>query len=287
MIYETVPRTARRIWGALRDDRGRPVGEMYWLCHDGKVSSELVGEGGRTSVANLVERKRLPEEKGFYPVLVKTLHPARELSVQVHPGKDGGVRKDETWFILKAEPGAWMMGGLNGGVGREDLKAAIEDGKAEKVLTRIPLHPGEMVHIPAGAVHCLGGGVEVLEVQSNTDVTYRLYDWNRLGADGRPRQLHLEEGLDAVDYRHRGAPQVLRGPEELDNIGAPYALRRASGSQRLSTGELLFLTSGRALLSGSRRVSARSCLLAADSGGTVQIDGEAVVAAPRPSPSEV
>jgi mannose-6-phosphate isomerase class I len=281
MIYETVPRAVRRIWGALSDGEGRPVGEMYWLSHDAEGSSGLVdAAGGRATVAGLVESGRLPRAgEGVYPLLVKTLHPARKLSVQVHPGAFGGPRKDETWIVLEADDGAWMMGGLRDGVGREEFEAAIRNGRAGDVMSRVGLHAGDVVHIPAGAVHSLGGGVEILEVQTNTDVTYRLYDWNRTGADGNPRPLHLEEGLDAVDYARQGRPVQLPCPGELSGVPAPYRLRRVSGPAELEGGELLFVTSGMVLL-GGRRIAARGCLLADSGGGRVDLAGEGVAAAP-------
>lgn len=281
MIYETVPTTARRIWGALRDGDGRPVGEMYWLSHDEGGSSSLVDRrGGTASVGGLVRAGLLPARDSVYPLLVKTLHPARELSVQVHPGLNGGPRKDETWIVLKADPEAWMMGGLRDGVGRKDFEVAIRHGRAEEVLVRIGLSAGDVVHIPAGAVHSLGGGLEVLEVQSNTDVTYRLYDWNRTGADGRPRELHLERGLEAVDYARLGRPVTLPGRADLPSLQSPYGLRDVDGPTELTAGELLFVTDGQARLDG-RTVEARSCLLADAEGGRVDLDGRGVAAVPE------
>ncbi len=281
MIYEALPRKVRRIWGALSDGEGGPVGEIYWVCHDADASSTLKACGGRTTVADLVEAGELPAAGGFYPLLVKTLHPARKLSVQVHPGRAGGPRKDETWLVLEARSGAWMMGGLAGGAGRDELERAIREGRAENVLERIGLEPGDTVHLPAGSVHSLGGGVEVLEIQSNTDITYRLYDYKRPGADGRPRALHLKEGLEAVDYGRRGAPDVRGEWKRLDDLEAPYSLRRATGPARLAGGELLFLTSGSLVLPDGGSLQARSCVLASGDGGVVELAGEGVIASPR------
>ena len=282
MIYEAQPRRVGRIWGALADPAGRPVGEIYWVYHDDGGSAGLVGaDEDRTSVEELCSRGWLPVRNGRYPLLVKTLHPARELSVQVHPGRKGGPRKDETWLVLEADPGAWMMGGLAAGVDRRGLEAAIRQGRAEEALQRIPLKAGDTVHLPAGSVHSLGGGVEVLEIQSNTDITYRLYDWNRLGSDGRPRPLHLEKGLQAVDYARRGAPDTRGEWERLEDLEAPYALRRVREGVRLSAGEILFLTDGRMELPGGRGLEARCCILAAGDGGRVDLEGEGVVASPR------
>jgi len=282
MIYEALPRRVGRIWGALADATGRPVGEIYWLCHDDRGSAGLVGaDGSRTSVEDLCARGALPVRNGRYPLLVKTLHPARELSVQVHPGIDGGPRKDETWLVLEAGPGAWMMGGLAAGIDRQGLEAAIRQGRAEEALQRISLKAGDTVHLPAGSVHSLGGGVEVLEIQSNTDITYRLYDYNRLGPDGKPRPLHLERGLEAVDYARRGAPDTRGEWERLEDLEAPYALRRVREGTRLAAGETLFLTNGRMELPGGRGLEARSCILAAGDGGRIDLEGEGVVASPR------
>ncbi|MFO7949060.1 MAG: class I mannose-6-phosphate isomerase [Candidatus Fermentibacteraceae bacterium] len=282
MIYEALPRRVGRIWGALADPAGRPVGEIYWVYHDDGGSAGLVGaDGSRTSVEELCSSGSLPVRNGRYPLLVKTLHPARKLSVQVHPGREGGPRKDETWLVLEADPGAWMMGGLAPGVDRHGLEAAIRQGRAEEALQRMPLKAGDTVHLPAGSVHSLGGGVEVLEIQSNTDITYRLYDYNRLGSDGRPRPLHLEKGLQAVDYARRGAPDTRGEWERLEDLEAPYALRRVREGAGLAAGETLFLTDGRMELPGGRGLEARSCVLAAGDGGRVELEGEGVIASPR------
>lgn len=282
MIYETVPRRVRRIWGALEDGEGRPVGEIYWVYHDEGSSAELIGEdGSEACLSELVASGAVPAGNGFYPLLVKTLHPAGKLSVQVHPGRHGGPRKDETWLVLKARPHAWMMGGLARGVGRRELETAIAGGRAEEVLEKMALREGDTVHLPAGSVHSLGGGLEVLEIQSNTDITYRLYDWNRRGTDGRRRPLHLEKGLEAIDFERRGAPDARSEWERLDDLEAPYVLRRARGAGHLTAGEVLFLTEGRMEMPGGRLLQARACVLAAGDGGSLELRGEGVIASPR------
>ncbi|MBN1394834.1 MAG: class I mannose-6-phosphate isomerase, partial [Pirellulales bacterium] len=108
--------------------------------------------------------------------------------------------KTEAWVVLEAEPGGKIYAGLRRGINRQSLAEAIERGECENCLHSFEPSPGDCVLLPAGTVHALGAGLLVFELQQSSDVTYRLYDWNRLGADGRPRPLHVEEGLDAIDF---------------------------------------------------------------------------------------
>jgi mannose-6-phosphate isomerase len=136
------------------------------------------------------------------PILVKFLFAAENLSVQVHPTGDWGVGKTEMWRILRAVPGARIALGFERAAGVEELRAAALSGEIESLLRWIPVHAGETYFIPAGTVHAIGAGVTVCEIQQNSDITYRLYDY------GRPRELHLDQGLKAADldnWRHPGA----------------------------------------------------------------------------------
>ena len=141
---------------------------------------------------------------GRFPLLIKEIAADRSLSVQVHPNErtcrtTGGEPKSEMWRVLGSEPGGVLFAGVRKGVSRTDLARAIADGAVENVVLRHAAVEGENVFIPGGLVHALGGGVRVMEVQQSSDTTFRLYDWGRLGADGKPRTLHVREGLDAAE----------------------------------------------------------------------------------------
>ena len=136
------------------------------------------------------------------PILVKHLIAAEKLSVQVHPDGECGVGKTEMWHILSASPGAQIALGFTQPVDAEALRAAAASGEIERLLRWIPVNTGETYFIPAGTVHAIGGGITLCEIQQNSDITYRLYDY------GRPRELHLDRALEAADlsaWRHPGA----------------------------------------------------------------------------------
>lgn len=187
------PRFAERIWGrtSLAPFYGEtgmpgPVGEA-WL-----TGPECVVAGGEQA------GKTLAEAVPGFPLLVKILFPDDKLSVQVHPddaqaqtlGLDRG--KTECWYVLESEAGAKVACGLTPGTSTEDVRAAIEAGTLEERMQWLTVEPGDMIFVDAGTVHAIGPGMTLLEVQQTCDVTYRLYDY------GRPRELHLEEGLAVV-----------------------------------------------------------------------------------------
>ena len=149
-----------------------------------------------------------PLFEGRFPLLVKYLDACENLSVQVHPDRamaeqfGGSVRvKNEAWYVLGAEPSGCIYRGFIDGVTRQDLQRAIEEGTVAQLLHRIPVHAGDCYYLPSGTVHALGAGVVVAEIQTPSDVTYRVFDWNRVdSATGKPRQLHIEEALQCSRF---------------------------------------------------------------------------------------
>jgi mannose-6-phosphate isomerase len=143
-----------------------------------------------------------------FPWLVKYLDAEDWLSVQVHPSADavgrlwpGEGSKTEAWLILQAEPGSRIYAGLRPGVKETTLRAALQAGNVADCLHQFRPRPGDCVFLPAGMVHAVGGGVLIAEVQQTSDATFRLFDWNRRDAQGKARTLHIEEGLEAIDWR--------------------------------------------------------------------------------------
>ena len=287
MTYATVPVSVKRPWGSIELPDGSRAGEIWHLCDSSSASSTLIRLGGArgpeaamrdTSVRCLVESGVLPGwSGGYFPLLVKTLHTSDALSIQVHPGLGSPAvarRKDETWLILGARPGSWLLCGLESGVDRSSLSGALEAGRPEECLRRYEPAAGDLYHVPAGCVHCLGPGLEVLEIQRNFDVTYRLYDWGRPGLDGRPRELHLERGLDSVSWGEdesarmptprEGEPAVVSPPD------AGYRLRFPGGEPILQgSGTLAFFVRGHvpARIPGEAVSAAGNALLVSDGEG--------------------
>ena len=134
-----------------------------------------------------------------FPLMLKLLDAQKCLSVQVHPDDayalqhEGKAGKSEAWYILDAAPGARLVYGID--ADGEDLKTILESGQLENHLHWVEAHPGDVFYIPSGTIHALGPGIQCYEIQQSSDVTYRLWDWNRTGKDGKPRELHVEQAL--------------------------------------------------------------------------------------------
>ncbi|MCU0507911.1 MAG: class I mannose-6-phosphate isomerase [Anaerolineae bacterium] len=152
-------------------------------------------------------RNRWAQERGKFPLLIKLLDAAQPLSVQVHPDdayaleREGNeLGKTEMWVVLAARPGAELILGVKAGATREAFRAALLAGRPEPLLHRLPVKPGDHLCVPAGAVHAIMDGLLIAEIQQNSNTTYRVFDWNRVGADGRPRALHIDKALDVIDF---------------------------------------------------------------------------------------
>jgi mannose-6-phosphate isomerase len=215
------PILKRLIWGGRRlaTVLHKPLGEgsdyaESWEVSDHGDDVSRVADGplkGET-LRDLV-RKRGPELLGpslvgrdQFPLLVKFIDAHQVLSVQVHPDDERGRRlagdngKTETWVVVHADPGSVIYAGLRAGVGRLELSAALASGQVEPLLHRFEARPGDCILIPAGIVHAIGAGVVLAEIQQMSDATFRLYDWGRVGPDGRPRKLHIAEALESIDF---------------------------------------------------------------------------------------
>jgi mannose-6-phosphate isomerase len=144
-------------------------------------------------------------QNGRFPLLIKLLDAREKLSLQVHPPADkaarlGGEPKTEMWYIADAAPGAELYVGLKRGVSRKEFEQKIRSGAVAECFHRISVHPGDAMFLPSGRVHAIGAGLVIFEIQQNSDTTYRVFDWNRVGLDGKPRALHLAESLESIDF---------------------------------------------------------------------------------------
>ncbi len=139
-----------------------------------------------------------------FPLLIKFIDAEQTLSVQVHPDDDYAARvehdsgKNEMWYIVDAAPDAEIVYGLREGVCAEDFRLAVEENRIRDVLNLHPVRAGECYYIPAGLVHAIGADILIAEIQQNSDLTYRVYDYDRRGPDGKPRELHKEKACDVV-----------------------------------------------------------------------------------------
>ena len=147
------------------------------------------------------------QARGKFPLLVKLIDAAQPLSVQVHPNdeyalahEDNELGKTEMWYVLHAEPGAELVLGVTAGTTRESFRRSLLAGRLDPHLHRISVRAGEHFCVPAGTLHAIMSGLVMAEVQQNSNATYRVYDWNRLGLDGKPRPMHVEKALDVIDF---------------------------------------------------------------------------------------
>jgi len=160
---------------------------------------EIMGKTPLVPVAGGGDRER-------FPLLIKLLDCNDWLSVQVHPddeyarAHEGELGKTESWVVLYAAPGAQIVYGLEPGTTRDEFAAAIAQNRVEEYLHKVEVRAGDIFSVPSGTVHALGRGVVVAEIQQNSDTVYRVYDWGRLGDDGKPRELHVEKALSVIDF---------------------------------------------------------------------------------------
>jgi mannose-6-phosphate isomerase len=163
--------------------------DFHWLLE--QASSDLMGA--------------VPLLNGRFPLLIKILDAQEKLSLQVHPpdsmaAKLNGEPKTEMWYVTEAEPGAELFVGLRKGVDRTQFEEKLLAGTVADCFHRVRVQSGDAMFVPSGRVHAIGAGSILFEVQQNSDTTYRVFDWNRLGADGRPRALHVPESLASIDF---------------------------------------------------------------------------------------
>jgi mannose-6-phosphate isomerase len=220
IIFE--PLAMERVWGGRRLEnlygknlpQGVPIGES-WEVVDREDAQSVVHNGPlrgitlhelwtsrRGEIFGSVYESHAAER---FPILIKLLDARERLSVQVHPPVHmsaalGGEPKTEMWYFADAQPGATIYAGLKRGVTREQFETLLREGRVEEALHVIPVETGDSIFIASGRLHAIGQGNVIVEVQQNSDTTYRVFDWNRSGLDGVPRKLHIEESMASIDF---------------------------------------------------------------------------------------
>ena len=216
-ILKLLPACKDYLWGGTRliNDYGKRydgarLAETWELsCHPDGPSVLADGpDAGETLAAYLAAHPAALGERGRkfaeFPVLIKLIDAARDLSIQVHPddtyarAHEGQNGKTEMWYVLSAAPDAFLYCGFARDISRDELARRIADNTLPEVLRRVNVRAGDTVFIPAGTIHAICRGIVVAEVQQSSNVTYRVCDYGRLGADGRPRALHIAQALDVT-----------------------------------------------------------------------------------------
>ena len=190
MIYRFQPILKTLVWGTenwvlsgVKGNETKVVGGPA----DGKTLNELYG--------------------GEFPLLIKFIDAKKDLSIQVHPNDEvaqqrhGCRGKTEMWYMIDTAPGAHLLAGLSKEITKEDYVKLVEEGRITEVLADHKVAPGDVFFLPAGRIHAICGGCYLAEIQETSDITYRIFDYNRPGLDGKPRQLHTQEAKDVIDYK--------------------------------------------------------------------------------------
>ncbi|MBS4200425.1 mannose-6-phosphate isomerase, class I [Bacillus sp. FJAT-49732] len=220
-----------RIWGgtALKENFGYDIqsdhtGECWAIsAHPNGPSVVKNGEyAGKTLIELWEKHSELfgNQQMKVFPLLTKILDANADLSVQVHPNDEyanvhekGELGKTECWYIIDCKEGAELIYGHSAQT-KEEFVSMIENNQWDQLLKRVPIKPGDFFYVPSGTIHALGEGTLVLETQQSSDTTYRLYDYDRPGQDGKPRELHIEKSIDVSMIPH----QVSDFSPEVDTI---------------------------------------------------------------------
>jgi len=252
-------------WGghALKDQFGKDTpdnetGESLEMSalpgHESRIANGVYKGKTLQDIFLLAGSRLTGQKESAFPLLLKLLDAREKLSVQVHPddayamAHEKKTGKSEAWYILDAKPGAKLVYGID--THGKDLKSVVENNELESCLCWVDAHPGDVFYIPSGTVHALGPGIQCYEIQQSSDVTYRFWDWGRVGADGKPRELHTRQAISVSkpDFRPgkkaSGEDHQAGGTSALLVEDPHFRLFTVDlhGKYSLPAGKMLFLT---------------------------------------------
>ncbi len=233
------PILKERIWGGTKlnsvlNKRGseQKVGESWELSacagEDSEVNNGFLAGNTLTELIEIymgeLVGESVYEQYGLnFPLLFKIIDAAENLSIQVHPDDETAAErhnsfgKTEMWYIMDAEPGAELIVGFNNGITKEKYIESVQNNSTENILKKVSVSKGDVVFIPAGLVHAIGKGILLAEIQQSSDITYRIYDYNRLDDNGNFRQLHVEQALDVINFNTVENPKTIYN-EKINEI---------------------------------------------------------------------
>ena len=303
MMFELKPVTKHIIWGGERLSRdygmgenGEKIAEAWELTCRGDGDNEIISGKytGRLLSEFVRENPQAlgTKQKGDrFPLLIKLIDAEADLSIQVHPDDEYALShtddmgKTEMWYIVDAKPGAKLIYGLKRKYTRDELKTAIPAGTLESLMNYVEVKSGETYFIPSGLVHAIGAGILIAEIQQNSNITYRVYDYNRRQPDGSLRQLHIEPALDVIE---RFDPEAVKVEKTGDVIAScKYFEVRAialDGEKTVCAGEESFLhlmiTDGECeIICAGEKISTKKggSVFVAAASGNVTLKGNATV----------
>lgn len=238
LLFEPALRT--KVWGGRQLETrlhkalppGEPIGESWEIYYKNRVSNgSLKGKTLSELIAAYpMEMVGKPDADPEFPLLIKFIDAQEWLSVQVHPDDrlaaelEGEPRgKTECWYVVDAVPGAQLAYGLAEPLDADSFRKAIAEGRTKDVIQYVEVAAGDCIYVPAGTLHALGPGILIYELQQTSDTTYRVYDWDRMGLDGKPRELHIEKSLISTHYDVK--PQAKVAVDPVNNprlVDGPY-----------------------------------------------------------------
>lgn len=234
------------LWGGnrLREEYGKKldsdkIAESWELsCHkdgqsvisggefDGKTLSEYIEANGKTAVLGTN-----CDKFEYFPILIKLIDAKDNLSVQVHPSNEYALKveheygKTEMWYIVDCNEGAELLYGFKKEISKEEFADRIKNNTLLEVANNVPVHKGDVFFIESGTLHAIGKGILIAEIQQNSNTTYRVYDYGRVGKDGKPRELHIEKALDVTNRVPPKYPTTAQGSPEKVEGGVKTLLR--------------------------------------------------------------
>lgn len=255
MIYKVKPALKEYLWAGekLKENYNKTsalekISESWELSINESGLSSLIIEDKEVLLKDYIKESTIGKnfQTSDIKMLIKLIDSNDDLSVQVHPSDRyalehyGKLGKTEMWYIIEAEPGAYIYLGFKNDYSREEVENALKEGYITDLLNKIEVHPGEFYSIPSGTIHAIGKGVTLYEIQENSDLTFRLYDYNRIDKDGNKRQLHIEESLEVLKYekynlkQEKSQNKVLTANEYFElmkiNVSKTYSVKNTINS---------------------------------------------------------